>query len=263
VPEPCGSGLEAVTGFVREHKPQPCPRQRADVCLATRPSASLDDADDRSSCRRAPDARNQRQADASRRRASPRRQSSRPTSAFWEGARQDPVASGPVPACAIAHKRARARAPIQSWRSRACVGKRRVLHAVLSPALDSARWKHTRTRPTQNVRPTADLALAGAGLWSMVSSTASYPIGRYPTLQNTEHHEVVRESPTTRCNAAATGAGGRMRASTQPSFPRGALNGGHRLRMLPPSPTRQGQMGIAGSTRAECLNDPRASLGRL
>ena len=53
-----------------------------------------------------PDARDQRQTGASRRRVSPRRQSSRPTSAFWEGARQDLVASGPVPARAIAQIRA-------------------------------------------------------------------------------------------------------------------------------------------------------------
>ena len=72
------------------------------------------------------DARDQRQAGASRRRVSPRCQSSRPTSAFWEGARQDPVASGPVPARAIAQIRARRRPPetrqaAQATRAR-CIG---------------------------------------------------------------------------------------------------------------------------------------------
>ena len=43
-----------------------------------------------------------RQAGASRRRVSPQRRSSRPTGASWKGARQDAVASAPVPACASA-----------------------------------------------------------------------------------------------------------------------------------------------------------------
>jgi hypothetical protein len=57
--------------------------------------------------------------------------------AFRGSARQDHDRVAQFVARGIAHKRASRRAPIRRWRSRGCVGKRRILRAA-SPALDSA-----------------------------------------------------------------------------------------------------------------------------